>query len=134
LQIFPWIEQEQDALLKREHDNHFARDIALRQFLITLAWFRRVLIQDMAVLFTQTPDAPIFKVAPFNSTLFREFAATSTAAIQAAEETARLAFQNLPEHLIASMRGALATQNLAFERERLHTRLRCRRCKISWGK
>ncbi|KAJ7253957.1 hypothetical protein C8J57DRAFT_1519115 [Mycena rebaudengoi] len=57
----------------------------------------------MAVLFTQTPDAPIFKVAPFNSTRFREFAATSTAAIQAAEETARIAFQNLPEHLIASM-------------------------------
>jgi hypothetical protein len=73
----------------------------------------------MAVLFTQTPDAPIFKVAPFNSTRFREFAATSTAAIQAAEETARIAFQNLPEHLIASMRGVLATQNLAFERERL---------------
>ncbi|KAJ7861022.1 hypothetical protein B0H14DRAFT_3445749 [Mycena olivaceomarginata] len=83
-----------------------------------MAWFRRVLIQDMAVLFTLNPHAPIFKFAPFNSTPFRQFAATSTAAIDAAEETARLAFQNLPQHLVASLHGALATQNLAFERER----------------
>jgi hypothetical protein len=117
-QIFPWIEQEQEALLKREHGNRFAKDIALRQFLNTLAWFRRILIQDMAVLFTQNPHAPIFKVAPFDSPVFREFASNSAAAIHAAEETARLAFQNLPEHLVASMRGALAMQNLAFERER----------------
>ncbi|KAJ7135159.1 hypothetical protein C8R46DRAFT_1362266 [Mycena filopes] len=95
-----------------------AKDIALRQFLATLTWFRRVLIQDMAVIYTQTPHAPIFKTAPFNSTIFREFAAESTAAIHLAEEAARLAFQNLPEHLVASMRGVLATQNLGFERER----------------
>jgi hypothetical protein len=109
-EIFPWV--------KREHANRLAKDIALRQFLTTLIWFRRVLIQDMAVLYTQTPDAPIFKTAPFNSITFREFAATSTSAIHLAEEAARLAFQNLPEHLVASMRGALATQNLGFERER----------------
>jgi hypothetical protein len=117
-EIFPWVEQEQEVLVKREHANRLAKDIALRQFLTTLIWFRRVLIQDMAVLYTQAPDAPIFKTAPFNLITFREFAATSTAAIHLAEKAARLAFQNLPEHLVASMRGALVTQNLGFERER----------------
>ena len=106
--------------MQREHASLLAKDIALRQFLSTLVWFRRVLLQDMAVLYTQTPDAPIFNTSPFNSSIFHEFAATSKAAIHAAEESARLAFQNLPQHLVASMQGALATQNLVFERER-HT-------------
>jgi hypothetical protein len=48
---------------------------------------------------------------------FREFAATSTTVIHLAEEAARLAFQNLPEHLVASMHGALVPQNLGFECE-----------------
>jgi hypothetical protein len=111
-EIFPWVEHEQEVLVKHEHVNRLAKDIALRQFLTT---FRRILIQDMAVLYTQTPDAPIFKTAPFNLITFCEFAATSTAAIHLAEEAAQLAFQNLPEHLVESMRGALATQNLGFE-------------------
>jgi hypothetical protein len=61
-EIFPWVEQEQEALVKCEHVNCLAKDIALRQFLTTLIWFRRVLIQDMAILSMQTPDAPIFKL------------------------------------------------------------------------
>ncbi|KAK7000831.1 hypothetical protein R3P38DRAFT_3218014 [Favolaschia claudopus] len=97
-------------------------DIALRQFLSTLLWFRRVLAQDLAIIFTQNPHAPIFKFAPFNSPSFREFAGTSAALIDAAEEAARLAFQNLPQHLVASLQGALATHNLAFERERQNYR------------
>lgn len=117
-QIFPWIEAEQAALLKREHSNRFARDIALHQYLNTMGWFRRVLIQDMAVLFTQNPHTAIFKVAPFKSQTFHDFAAASVAVIHAAEEVARLTFKNLLQHLVASMQGALATQNLAFERER----------------
>ncbi|KAK7027698.1 hypothetical protein R3P38DRAFT_3190769 [Favolaschia claudopus] len=116
--IFPWIEDELAALISREHSNRLAKDIALRQFLSTMLWFRRILVQDLAVIFTQNPHALIFKYAPFNSPSFRNFAASSTAAIDAAEETARLAFQNLPQHLVASLQGALATQNLAFERER----------------
>lgn len=117
-QVFPWIEQEQRALLEREQENHFARDIALRQYLTTMVWLRRVLIQDAAVLFTQNLLAVIFTHGPFRSQSFRDFAAASTAAIDAAKETARLAFQNLPQHLVASMQGLLATQQLSFERER----------------
>jgi hypothetical protein len=71
----------------------------------------------LAVLFTQTTQASIYTFAPFNLTPFREFGANSTASINAAEETARLAFQNLPKHMVASLQGVLATQNLAFERE-----------------
>ncbi|KAJ6565001.1 hypothetical protein DFH09DRAFT_1475607 [Mycena vulgaris] len=84
-----------------------------------MTWLRRVLIQDVAVLFSKDPLALIFKFAPFNALSFRNFAAISTAAIHLnSAEEARLAFQNLPQHLVASMQGALATQNLAFERER----------------
>ncbi|KAJ7213565.1 hypothetical protein GGX14DRAFT_393054 [Mycena pura] len=117
-QVFPWIEDEHTALIERQHANGLAKDIALHQFLACMLWFRRILIQDLAVIFTQNPHAAIFNLPPFNSSAFRNFAATSTAAIDAALEEARLAFQNLPQHLIASMQGALATQNLAFERER----------------
>lgn len=117
-QVFPWIEEEHAALIERQHANGLAKDIALHQFLACMLWFRRILIQDLAVIFTQNPHAAIFNFPPFNSSAFRKFAATSTAAIDAALEEARLAFQNLPQHLIASMEGALATQNLAFERER----------------
>ncbi|KAJ6499782.1 hypothetical protein DFH09DRAFT_1445281 [Mycena vulgaris] len=100
-------------------ENRFSRDIALRQYLVTMTWLRRVLIQDVAVLFSKDPLALIFKFAPFNALSFRNFAAISTAAIHLnSAEEARLAFQNLPQHLVASMQGALATQNLAFERER----------------
>ncbi|KAK6987922.1 hypothetical protein R3P38DRAFT_3227051 [Favolaschia claudopus] len=109
-EIFPWIEDELAALISREHSNRLAKDIALRQFLSAMLWFRRILVQDLAVIFTQNPHALIFKYAPFNSPSFRDFAASSTAAINAAEETARLAFQNLPQHLVASLQGALATQ------------------------
>jgi hypothetical protein len=87
-EIFPWVEQEQEVLIKREHVNRSAKDISLRQFLTTLIWFCCVLIQDMTVLYTQTPDAPIFKTAPFNLITFREFAATSISAIHLAEEAA----------------------------------------------
>jgi hypothetical protein len=38
-QLFPWIEQEQAALLSRERANPLARDIALHQFLSTMIWF-----------------------------------------------------------------------------------------------
>ncbi|KAJ7269115.1 hypothetical protein C8J57DRAFT_1609308 [Mycena rebaudengoi] len=117
-QIFPWIDDELAALLAREHANILARDIALRQFLTSLKWLRRVAVQDAAVLYTENPLASIFDTAPFNSPSFRNFSAASSAAIDAAEEVARLAFQNLPQHLVASLQGAMATQNLGFERER----------------
>jgi hypothetical protein len=117
-EIFPWVAQEQEVLVKREHASRLAKDIALCKFLTMLIWFRRVLIQDMAVLYTQIPDTPIFKTAPFNLITFREFAATSTAVIHLAEEAARLAFQNLPEHLGSSVNVT-------------GTRRRWRRCKLS---
>jgi hypothetical protein len=94
-----------------------ARDIALPQFLTSLKWLRRVAVQDAAVLYTENPLASIFATAPFNSPSFRNFSAASSAAINAAEEVVRLAFQNLPQHLVASLQGAMATQNLGLERE-----------------
>jgi len=93
-------------------------DIALRQFLRLLIWLRLVLMQDAAVLFMQHPSCPIFQFPPFNSSAFRDYAATSTTRIAEVEEQARLAFANLPEHMVISLRGAVANMSLDQKRER----------------
>lgn len=100
----------------RESENRFARDIALRQFLRLLTWLRTVLVQDAALLFVDSPHATLFKYAPFNSPVFREFAAASTANIVAAEEQARVALQNLPQQMAQTMQGILTGHALELER------------------
>lgn len=117
--LFPFIEEEQQNLQKR-HDTlgQLGDDYALDQFLILLKYLRTVLVQDAAVLYTKYSQSGIFRHAPFNTPHFREFAASSTGQIQAAEEAARHQFENLPEHLIASLRGIVITTNLEQHRER----------------
>src|SRR6266404_2637063 len=55
-QIFPWVEAERAALEECEHRlGHPAQDITLRQFLHLLVWLCCVLLQDVAMLFSQKP-------------------------------------------------------------------------------
>jgi Centromere DNA-binding protein complex CBF3 subunit, domain 2 len=110
--VFPWVEAELAALTARQLDYRFAQDVALRNFLEVLVWFRTVLLQDAAILYTMFPDANIFCYPPFCSPIFRDFAGTSVARIKEIEEEARLAFKNLPENLVTSLRGAVATVQL----------------------
>jgi len=115
-QIFPWIEAEEAALDEREHYlGHVGRDTAPRGFLQLLKWFRLVLLQDAAVLFTLRPSCAIFSFAPFRSTLFREFALRSTSLIQQAHEDSQLALQHLPHQYAQSMQGFVLTTRLAQE-------------------
>lgn len=84
---------------------------------MVLRWFREVLLQDVAVLYSQHPRCHIFEYRPFNTKTFREFAASSTAAITHAESKARLAYENMPEHLVAGLRGTYSDLRLEQRKE-----------------
>jgi hypothetical protein len=118
-QIFPWIEQEQAALEARSAADLNSRDFALKHFLTLLQWFRRVLIQDAAVLSTSHRELPIFSFAPFNTPVFHVFAESSTAIMAQAEEDARLALHNLPENIAHSFRGMIA--GVTLEQQRVYS-------------
>ncbi|TFY77579.1 hypothetical protein EWM64_g6432, partial [Hericium alpestre] len=121
--IFPWVEQEQRALAERAHER-VGSDIALENFLKVLLWFRRVILQDTAVLFSRRPELLIFSWPPFNSPAFREFAEGTSDRIAAAEAKARAAYQNLPQMLVQSMHGITTEWALEQERERAEARAR----------
>jgi hypothetical protein len=75
------------------------------------------------VLFTQDPHCPIFQHSIFQSASFRTFAASSQLALADAEEKARLAFQNLPNHLVRSLRGVLTDTRMEQQQDREEHRL-----------
>lgn len=102
------MEREQEQLAQRQLSSPQSADIALKQFLYLLVWFRRVLLQDCAILYSKYPSCPMFRCAPFNTATFRCFAATSLSIVDHAEEEVRHALKNLPEHVAATFRG-LAT-------------------------
>lgn len=112
------MEQEQLQLQLREKENRFAKDIALMHFLRLMVYFRTVLIQDFAILFTKHPTCPIFKFPPFNSPCFREFVVQSSARITAVEQQSKLTLANLPRHVAETFRGAVSNLSLDQKRER----------------
>jgi hypothetical protein len=93
-----------------------ARDNALLSLLGTLRVFRRVLLQDHAVLFSKYPDLALYKYAPFTSPAFHKYSSDSVHAIETAEESARHNLQQLPEKIASTFRGILATNSLNQER------------------
>jgi hypothetical protein len=119
--LFPWVEPEMAALETRMSASRLNRDIALKQFLVLLQWLRVVLLQDCALLYARYPMCPIFRFAPFTFPSFATFSANATAVVTAAEETARLAFHNLPDHMARSMRG-YAT-DLQMKQEQNHSKV-----------
>jgi hypothetical protein len=112
--IFPWIEDERAALdLRVQQIGRRANDYALRNFLLLLVWFRRVLLQDAAVIYHSHPSCQIFGFAPFNTTAFKQFSAAAPASIVEAEQAASIALQNLPEHMVRSVRGIITDVNMS---------------------
>ncbi|THH17357.1 hypothetical protein EW146_g3440 [Bondarzewia mesenterica] len=114
--VFPWVEREQNALNSRSnivttagqpdvgHCKN-ATDLALQQFLRVLIWFRRVLLQDAAIIISRHgPDFSIFHFPPFNTPAFRSFAADSSQTITNAESAAEQAFRNVPAELAKGVR------------------------------
>ncbi|KAJ6620586.1 hypothetical protein B0H10DRAFT_1945895 [Mycena sp. CBHHK59/15] len=113
--LFPWVEAEVTALDSRYDKNKLALDTALKQLLKVFIFFRRVLVQDAAVLYTKNPHASLFKYAPFNSTSFRLFALESTSSITKVETDARLALKDVPENIAIALRGAF--EGFAYEQQ-----------------
>jgi hypothetical protein len=112
--VFPWIGDEQVALDQRcQQIGRRAADYALRNFLRLLVWFRRVLLQDAAVIYHSHPSCQIFCFAPFNTPTFKQFAATAPLVIIEAEQAASVALQNLPENMVCSVRGIITDVNMA---------------------
>ncbi|KAF8513221.1 hypothetical protein JB92DRAFT_2830471 [Gautieria morchelliformis] len=64
--IFPWVEEEMEALHNRRDAHEECRDFALDRFLALLGFMRKILVQDLAVLFQNAPDSHIFSYEPFN--------------------------------------------------------------------
>ena len=117
-QIFPWAEQELEALLLRAQNNTLANDMALKQFLKLLIWLRKVLLQDAAVLFMQDSTCAIFRYSVFQSKSFRDFAAASQLVLSDAEAEAHLALEHLPGHLIMTLRGILTNARAEQQQDR----------------
>ena len=116
--IFLFIEDAQHRLSECTGRSPLAINIALKQFLSVLQWFRMVILQDCAVLYAQHPDLPVFRFRPFDTPHFKEFAAALVSSIARAEGEARLAFKNLPEHVICSLRGLVTTLTLKQQAQR----------------
>ncbi|PPR01886.1 hypothetical protein CVT24_001355 [Panaeolus cyanescens] len=88
-QIFPWIEQEEQALSLRMSPGQLGPDIGcdgtLLEFLSLMKYLRRVLLQDAAVLYQQHSNAPVFRYSPFSSEEFQQFSSSATNSIQQSE-------------------------------------------------
>jgi hypothetical protein len=70
------------------------------------------------LLYTRNPLCAVLRYPPFNTPLFQAFAATSSDIIASAEEESYLALQNLPAHLVSSVRGLLTGIAMEKEKER----------------
>ena len=111
--MFPWIEEEQAALDARiQHIGRRANDYALQNFLSVLVWFRQVLLQDAALIYNSHPSYKIFTFPPFNTSEFKLFSDNAPVAITNAEKEASVTLQNLPEHLVNSVRGIITDFSL----------------------
>ncbi|GBE80951.1 hypothetical protein SCP_0306740 [Sparassis crispa] len=115
--IFPWLEDQEHVMRARAEAEALAKDITLVQFFRVLTWFRHVLLQDMAILYSWNPSTLVFQYPPFNTATFRAFTADAATHIRVAEEQSRLAFQHLPERFVTSVKGIVTGLELAQQRD-----------------
>lgn len=116
--VFPWVEGEQLALSERwRRFGRRGEDFALDQFLLLLLVLRRVLLQDSAVIYTMNPMLQVFQYPPFNTELFRSFAATSSQIIAHAEQDSREQLSALSERAEALFRGIVQLNTLVHQRD-----------------
>ncbi|TFY73269.1 hypothetical protein EWM64_g10743, partial [Hericium alpestre] len=120
--LFPWIEDEQHVLAVHAASSRVANDIALQHFLRLLTWFRTVLLQDAAILYSHNDALEIFKYAPFNTARFQEYAQDAAEIVAQAEMEALCAFEDLPERMSKTMRGIMAEQAIVHKREIVESR------------
>ena len=78
-----------------------------------------VILQDAAALHLQYPTLSIFQFKPFSTSAFREFAATAGSILAQVQADALQQYCNLPEHLVASLRGIV--MNVEIQRKQAET-------------
>jgi hypothetical protein len=105
--IFPWVEEELQALVIREATNQYSTDISARKFLELLQYLRRVLLQDLALLHNNFPDSPLFSAPPFNTQVFHDYAKSAPSQVEEAECRSVQAMEDVPEYLAAGVRNAM---------------------------
>jgi hypothetical protein len=124
--LFPWVEKEREAYATRlDKHGRKATDYALKHFLDVLEWFRTVILQDTAVLFSKYPKCTLWTHAPFNMPEFEAFAMSSIRILEQAEEDARRKLERLPETVATSMRGVVEAMEVRQNQDRnnLNTKL-----------
>lgn len=134
--IFPWIEAEEAAYKNRQLQksaNKDSGDAALQYLINLLHYLRLVLIQDCAVLYSEHPDAPVFRYAPFNTDFFRSFALGATQIINDAEEHRRQHLQNLPMNIQDSFRGSMESNRLQQIQHQKHIEEATRNMSSAFG-
>src|ERR1700678_1026491 len=114
--VFPWIEKERMALnVRSKLEGRHGQDNALSALLDLLVYFRRVLLQDAAVLSAMYPCFPIFKFSPCDSVLFQQFSASSLEIITRTEADIRHQLARLPEDVAATFKGLLTSSAMQDE-------------------
>jgi hypothetical protein len=90
------VEDELATLEACGHEIAFTCDIAMHQLFKNFIWFRTLLLQNGALLYTKYRQASL---PPFNSREFCEFAASSVDLIAEVEARGPLAVKNLAQRL-----------------------------------
>jgi hypothetical protein len=118
--IFPWIEEERNALkARRDAVGNAAVDNTLTSFLELLTRLRRIILQDAACLCSKYPGCAFFNYPPFNTPQFSAFTTSAVAAIENAEQEAQHQLSRLPEHVASSFQGAMTSNSMHQEQLRL---------------
>ncbi|KAL0564883.1 transcription elongation factor spt5, partial [Marasmius crinis-equi] len=114
--LWPWASGALEDLYQRVWElGKKARDPALEQFLKALIRMRRVLCQDLAVLYGKNPHCFIFEYAPFDMDEFREFASGAVETINAAAKNAKLKLEAFSPEVARVMQGFVYTSEMAFQ-------------------
>lgn len=106
---------------KHQQSDSNAIDLSLQSFLELLQRLRIVLIQDLAMIYSEAPTCKIYEYSPFNSPIFRQFANEAPSRVGTALARADRLLKNLPEVWSETIKGIFHTS--VAENEELSRRL-----------
>jgi len=98
--------------------NPKAIDIALKSFLDFLQCLRRVLLQDLAVIHSESPSCHIYSYHPFTTPLFQQFAAEALSHIAAAEPKTQQILWDIPERYSGVIAAMVRSNEASLEEMR----------------
>ena len=117
--VFPFIEEERDALQARQAKGAQYNDAAARNFLHALEVLRPVVVVDLALLYDEMPDHLIYQYPPFNSADFLSFAQGAPDRLAAAKLANEENLNLVSDKLAVSIRNYFEKREIR-EREQEH--------------